>query len=347
MRIVSFHFGLSRAALLLMILSAGCESPSTEIGRSETADAPLDELVFPDGQHHDLGDGLENENITCSFRIQNPSNETIRFRKAVSTTCGCTAGQLSSDSLLPGQTTKLKMTLSLPPVAGESKRYSATVHRVLDDEKISNIQFTVDARTKAVWYTVPNQLNCRIIDSKLAHIEFGVLGSIDSQATITGVSTTLPGTEFSFDRPELDSLEPIRVTGNVLGNVPEGKYQIVIQSDDVKLPERQISIEVRHDSSCDVVPRSLLLRKPDNSSYFTGRITVIAVKPAENLSWDDRDDLLCTITSQVTSGNRTVSVMEVSYNGESEQFREGALTLKLALPDDGVKKWEIPVRLAR
>ncbi len=43
----------------------------------------------------------------------------------------------------------------------------------------------------------------------------------------------------------------------------------------------------------------------------------------------------------------SVSVVELSYAGEPEEFPEGPLTLKLALPGEDCKEWQIPVRLAR
>jgi hypothetical protein len=238
------------------------------------------------------------------------------------------------------------MTVTLPGTAGESKRYSATIHRILPDGSLENLRFTADAVTKADWFTVPREVTCRVVDGEPRRFQFGVLGSVESLATIKSVTTNIPDAVIHVKKNNLDPMIPTLVDVDIQGNVPAGTYSVIVETTDAKVPQRAVPVLICHDSKYDVVPRSLFLRKVEHGKGFVGRLSVLAGNGDNEVAWEEPEGLDCRIVTSSEVEGRSVVVIEVYATSVVEELVEQPLVIHLHLPSSQVKSWQIPVRIA-
>lgn len=339
-----------------MLAVVGCSSEIQHAAKT-TRNAPeltlarepaeLAGLEFPDGRHLDLGDGWEKTTVECSYRIKNVSDEAIKFRKAVSTTCGCTAGELSSEELAPGETCTLKVSLVLPDVAGEKKRYMATVHRQPADGPIRNIAFTADLTTKAAWFTIPADFTWRLTEDELKSFELGILGCRDRSTKILDVSTNLPNTTLTFAKTELDPLEPVVVHGQATEDLPAGRYEIVIKTDEPLRPERKVSVTVARDAAFRVMPGSVFLRKVKDTEHHFARMVVIRPNSAGPVECSVIDGLTYSIgEDQEYNDSQKMCVVELILDKAVADFSNADLVVSTQTSDGVRQECRVPTRIA-
>ncbi|MFH1414030.1 MAG: DUF1573 domain-containing protein [Candidatus Omnitrophota bacterium] len=89
----------------------------------------------------DFGEIEKGEIVEHNFTIRNDSEETLKIEK-VHTSCGCTASEVESNTLLPQESTQIKVKFDSKSYMGEIKQY-AYVHT--DDPEDSVIKLTIKA----------------------------------------------------------------------------------------------------------------------------------------------------------------------------------------------------------
>lgn len=343
----------SRVFFLLFAAAAalvqGCQSESARpVARAQPSRHArgIDGLEFPDGRDLDLGEGWENEYITCQFRIKNVSDHPVSFRKAASTTCGCTAGELSLSRLMPGETTVLTVSLNLPSVAGERKQYAATVHRELDDGTVANVSFVTEIVTSAAWYTVPAEVSVRLNAAESRTVKLNVFGSRDCVANIVGTSTTVPGGNVRHAAESLDPFRPVSVTCEIPADAGEGKYQILIQCDDKRFPQRSITVRIGREATFQALPASILLRRSGPDGQFAGKVTILVPGSAGDLQVTGPEGLNCEVGPwREYQAARKMSVVNVTYDGLPSDYAGEEIVVRAVDANMGKVELPIPVRI--
>lgn len=345
---------LSRSVSFAIVLcvAVGCETQpvnnSVEVQANEQSTVLAADfgLEFPDGRTLDLGSGWENAEVKCQFRIRNSGRKTIDFRKAVTTTCGCTDGTLSKPQLPPGETTMLNLTIALPSSAGSQKRYFATVHRVLDDGTLGNIGFAVDVITNAAWYFVPESVTYRLTEGQSRSISLNVFGSENRHSRIIGATSTIPDAVVTFGSGKLDPLVAQQVLCDVPPNTPAGKYEIIVESDDDIVKKRLVAIELLRLVKVEILPQSVFLRRVKGSTLYTAKMTVISPKLAASINCIVPEGLRYSIGEPHDfEGGRQMSVVNLSYEGIPERVADRNLVVTVDVPDEPPISCEVPLRI--
>ncbi len=348
----SSRSGCIAALLIALFAACGCNKVEMQTPVSRpTESLPVVNhdagLEFLDGRTLDLGTGWENAHVKCSFRIRNASDQVVMFRKAVTTTCGCSAGELTSPRLQPGETTTLTVSLTLPATAGERKRYSATVHRELADGSLSNIPFIADIVTKAAWYTVPETLNVRLADSESRMINLNVFGSNGRTTNIVRVTSTVPHATVKYSSQKLDPHESVTVDCALPAEVTDGTYSLVIETDDELLPQRRIRLQIHREAAFDVMPKSVLLRRYDTDYRYVGRITVVAPETAGAIRCVGPGGMRCNVGSdREFERGRKMSPVDLEFEGMPSEFSGEDLVVSATTADGNVMEYRVPIRIA-
>ncbi|MBU1905802.1 MAG: DUF1573 domain-containing protein [Candidatus Omnitrophica bacterium] len=128
--------------MLFSIFPAGCYAqeivkeqgdPVVEIAEEEDADGPY---------FWDFGEIKKGEIVEHNFVIKNDTEETLKITK-VHTSCGCTASEVEKDTLLPQESTQIKVKFDSKGYMGEIKQYTY-VHTDGPEEPV--IKLTIKAK---------------------------------------------------------------------------------------------------------------------------------------------------------------------------------------------------------
>ena len=261
-------------ACLVFAVFCGCDqrtSPIANIASTPVATSELG-LEFPDGRVKDVGEAWENTRLNSEFRIKNSSNELIRFRDAVTTTCGCTSGKLSSAVLQPGEVATLTVAIAITDEAGLRKQYKATIHR--EDVNITkrDVSFVVVASSMATWKVSTQSMALRVKADEGSEAVFGIRGVFGRPVALLDVESNISGAELEFEPGLLSAEISKEVRLRVLKGTTEGQFRLKVRTSDQDVPNRNIAVRIVADHAIRVVPTNLLLNLVDGK--YESRVSV-------------------------------------------------------------------------
>jgi hypothetical protein len=235
--------------------------------------------------------------------------------------------------LEPGETLVLRVSLTLPPVAGEKKMYQATVHRLLDDAEQSDLKFTAVATTKAHWFTVPRELNVRLLEKESREFRLSVIGSASESISIQNIESNLSEAGFSLTSKALHSTNPVTLTGKIGANVPAGKYQLVLKTDSQLLAERTLRISVTREPIFEVRPRVAVFREAGAIGRFSAKCAVVKPAHSRQMVFQTVEGLDVEIGPDRPYGEGRV-ICDVEFHWEGGSSQHSALPPKLEVSLD-------------
>jgi hypothetical protein len=336
---------------------AAARSDSQQHGDSRATDGLIDAtdatsgLFAPNGFSADLGEFWEATQVTHRFSLKNVSGELVRFRNAVTTTCGCTSGRLSRTELQPGEVTEIELVIQVPPTAGEDRKYAAILHREMSDGLLRDIAFTVSARTRPVWTVVPSFLLVRPSSdsSEPVQAHVNVFGSLGRESQILDVTCSISGATVSFERGPLDHAQPSSVTLSIPAGTRDGEYRLTVTTNDELVPQRSLPVTIQCQSRLIVAPGTLAMRRRLPDGGFSGQLTVLVRDSEAQIECTGSDSLKCVVRPAVTSSGAIAKhQVEVTFSGHPESLGsdvELSVTAKTATGPIAVTR--VPVRFVQ
>ena len=100
----------------------GQTKPATKVTKTAKAVPAKGPRIVVEPAEHDFGKAQQNKTLTKEFRLKNTGTEELVIGE-VATTCGCTAAQLTTKTLKPGDSTPLVVNLETRTVSGKLERY--------------------------------------------------------------------------------------------------------------------------------------------------------------------------------------------------------------------------------
>ena len=128
--------------LFILFSVSGCYAQELVKEQGNSPAEIVEEEDVDDLYLWDFGEIKKGEIAEHNFMIMNNTEETLRITK-VHTSCGCTASEVEKDTLLPQESTQIKVKFDSKGYVGEIKQY-AYVHT--DDPEEPVIKLTIKAK---------------------------------------------------------------------------------------------------------------------------------------------------------------------------------------------------------
>jgi len=204
-------------------------------------------------QEHNFGDIVEGTIVTHEFTIANEGDAELHLIK-VSSSCGCTAAKPEKEKLLPGDSTKIKVTFNSKSRNGKQKKYIY----VFSNDK-SNTRYRLVILSNVIKKgDVGNKSTPRISVSENRHdfgkvkegsvltLNLGIKSIGDSELLITDVQTSCGCTAalLSSDKLKPGESGNVRIELDTSGMKGNKTRTLAIKSNDPVNPKFVITLFV-------------------------------------------------------------------------------------------------------
>lgn len=171
-----------RSTILLFICSALSAAPSLHF--TETA--------------ADFGPLLQGDVVSHVFAYENRGHGRMVISK-VSTSCGCTAGEVTKKELAPGEKGELKVTFNSDRFTGPQKK---TVTVCFTDRDLPCERITISAEVKKLWDCTPPHFNLSL---KTPETALSITNLHSSPIRYIHVEASMPDVVLGRKFPVLDA----------------------------------------------------------------------------------------------------------------------------------------------
>lgn len=268
----------------LFLLAPYVISQSTPQPAGQPTTNPVPVIEFKE-EIYDVGDTWEGEKASHTFSFKNTGDAVLLIKK-VKTSCGCTATNLSSKEIEPGETGEIKATFNTRRYHGKQ---SKTIYVSSNDSKHPTVRLKLQTTIKSAASFSPRNIQfgeilrgekiTRIIEliPEVDPIKITELTATPEVFTARILEDEKVNAEKNSDD---DSSRPIRIEVSVSSKAPIGRYNgnLIAKIDHPRVSSLSAHLYLRVKGPIKFSPRMLFFDKNAQKNQSVKRVRITRSK---------------------------------------------------------------------